>query len=126
VRQSLDGAIWILTDDYNGRIIRLVPAKVGPLPRAAACFDVNGDEGQSEARMPSSAAIPSRPRAADAVVAHAMWRCSGFRSGAVCAHQRFTTDSSDSRVEITIPMDPLYLTALVGGGEKILALRSIG
>jgi predicted phage-related endonuclease len=29
-------------------------------------------------------------------------------------------------VEITIPMDPLYLTVLVHGGEEILAVRTIG
>jgi hypothetical protein len=44
VRQGPDGALWILTDSPDGRLMRIVPVNAAP-PQRAAGFDVNDDWG---------------------------------------------------------------------------------
>ena len=109
----------------TGRRVRDVQRRVkhSAIPWMAATLDgiVEGTEAVFEAKfmLPWSFSEEAAAEKYMAQLQHNMW-VTHLRSSVLSI-----ITGGGKWVEITIPMDPLYLSVLVSGGEEVLALRPI-
>ena len=109
----------------TGRQVRDVQRRVkhSAIPWMAATLDgiVEGTEAVFEAKfmLPWSFSEEAAAEKYMAQLQHNMW-VTHLRSSVLSI-----ITGGGKWVEITIPMDPLYLSVLVSGGEEVLALRPI-
>ena len=109
----------------TGRRVRDVQRRVkhSAIPWMAATLDgiVEGTEAVFEAKfmLPWSFSEEAAAEKYMAQLQHNMW-VTHLRSSVLSI-----ITGGGKWVEITIPMDPLYLSVLVSGGKEVLALRAI-
>ena len=110
----------------TGRRVADVQRRVkhSAIPWMAATLDgiVEGTEAVFEAKfmLPWSFSEEAAAEKYMAQLQHNMW-VTHLRSSVLSI-----ITGGGKWVEITIPMDPLYLSVLVSGGKEVLALRAIG